>query len=73
MSSVYRIGGVRKPGGAVDVDHPAVGGGRQDRRPFRQELVQDLLAIVHTFSCRLYGLRRYEKQLTSVDLTEDPA
>jgi putative resolvase len=27
------------------------------------ELVEDLLAIVHTFSCRLYGLRRYEKQL----------
>lgn len=27
------------------------------------ELVQDLLAIVHTFSCRLYGLRRYEKSL----------
>jgi predicted site-specific integrase-resolvase len=29
----------------------------------QQELVQDLLAIVHTFSCRLYGLRRYEKKL----------
>jgi predicted site-specific integrase-resolvase len=29
----------------------------------RQELVEDLLAIVHTFSCRLYGLRRYEKTL----------
>ena len=29
----------------------------------QQELVEDLLAIVHTFSCRLYGLRRYEKQL----------
>jgi predicted site-specific integrase-resolvase len=28
-----------------------------------QELVQDLLAVVHTFSCRLYGLRRYEKTL----------
>lgn len=28
-----------------------------------QEMVQDLLAIVHTFSCRLYGLRRYEKQI----------
>lgn len=27
------------------------------------ELVNDLLAIVHTFSCRLYGLRRYEKAL----------
>lgn len=29
----------------------------------QQELVEDLLAIVHTFSCRLYGLRSYEKQL----------
>ena len=29
----------------------------------RQELVEDLLAIVHTFSGRLYGLRRYEKML----------
>lgn len=28
-----------------------------------EEMVQDLLAIVHTFSCRLYGLRRYEKKL----------
>ena len=29
----------------------------------REEMVQDLLSIVHTFSCRLYGLRRYEKAL----------
>ncbi len=29
----------------------------------QQELVEDLLAIVHTFSCRLDGLRRYEKTL----------
>ncbi|HEX2417418.1 MAG TPA: IS607 family transposase, partial [Micromonosporaceae bacterium] len=29
----------------------------------RQELVEDLLAIVHTFSGRLYGLRRYEETL----------
>ncbi len=29
----------------------------------QQELVEDLLAIIHTFSCRLYGLRRYEKTL----------
>jgi len=29
----------------------------------QQELVEDLLTIVHTFSCRLYGLRRYEKAL----------
>lgn len=29
----------------------------------QQELVEDLLAIVHTFSGRLNGLRRYEKTL----------
>ena len=29
----------------------------------QQELVEDLLTIVHTFSGRLYGLRRYEKTL----------
>jgi predicted site-specific integrase-resolvase len=28
-----------------------------------REMVEDLLDIVHTFSCRLYGLRRYEKTL----------
>ena len=28
-----------------------------------QEMVEDLLAIVHTFSCRLYGLRKYRKQI----------
>lgn len=29
--------------------------------PPEQELVQDLLSIVHVFSARLYGLRSYEK------------
>lgn len=29
----------------------------------RRELVQELLAIVHTCSCRLSGLGRYEKQI----------
>lgn len=28
-----------------------------------QEMVEDLLAIVGTFSCRLYGMRKYKKQL----------
>jgi putative resolvase len=27
------------------------------------ELVKDLLAIIHVFSCRLYGLRKYSKQI----------
>ncbi len=28
-----------------------------------KEMVEDLLSIIHTFSCRLYGLRRYKKAL----------
>jgi predicted site-specific integrase-resolvase len=27
------------------------------------ELVKDLLAIIHVFSCRLYGLRKYSHQI----------
>jgi putative resolvase len=27
----------------------------------QQEMVEDLMAIIHCFSCRLYGLRRYKK------------
>ena len=30
----------------------------------QQELVEDLLSIVHCFSCRLYGQRNYTKHLT---------
>lgn len=29
----------------------------------QQEMVEDLMAIVHTFSCRLYGMRKYKKQI----------
>lgn len=29
----------------------------------QQEMVEDLLAIVHTFSCRLDGMRKYRNQL----------
>ena len=28
-----------------------------------KEMVDDMFAIVHTFSCRLYGMRKYEKNL----------
>jgi predicted site-specific integrase-resolvase len=35
-----------------------------------RELTGDLLAIVHTFSCRLYGLRNYRKTLRQA-LAED--
>ena len=29
----------------------------------QQEMVEDLRAIVHTFSCRLYGMRKYHKAI----------
>lgn len=32
-----------------------------------QEMVEDILAIVHVFSCRLYGLRKYKTKIK-----EDP-
>lgn len=39
---------------------------RSDLSPER-EMVEDILAIVHCFSCRLYGLRKYKTQIK-----EDP-
>ncbi|MBK1650544.1 IS607 family transposase [Rhabdochromatium marinum] len=35
----------------------------QERLSPEQEMVQDLMTIVHCFSSRLYGLRNYRKQL----------
>lgn len=29
----------------------------------QEELVQDIVSILHVFSCRLYGLRKYKKQM----------
>jgi len=29
----------------------------------QEEIVQDLLSIIHVFSCRLYGLRRYSREI----------
>jgi len=29
----------------------------------REELVQDIVSILNAFSCRLYGLRKYKKQI----------
>jgi putative resolvase len=37
-----------------------------------QELVQDLLSIVHVFSARLYGLRSYQKVIRDAALHQDP-
>ena len=28
-----------------------------------QEMIDDMVSIVHTFSCRLYGLRKYKHKL----------
>jgi predicted site-specific integrase-resolvase len=36
------------------------------------EMVQDLMAIVHCFSCRLYGLRRYKKIIKKACNSENP-
>jgi predicted site-specific integrase-resolvase len=36
----------------------------------QQEMVEDLMAIIHTFSCRLYGLGKYEKKIKK--LIEEP-
>jgi len=36
-----------------------------------QELVHDLLSIVHVFSARLYGLRSYKKVLRDAALHQD--
>jgi len=35
----------------------------QESTSAQQELVEDLLAVVHCFSCRLYGLRSYTKKI----------
>jgi len=37
-----------------------------------QEMVEDLMAIIHTFSCRLYGLRNYKKQIKEIIETKKP-
>lgn len=29
----------------------------------QEELVQDMISIIHVFSCRLYGLRKYKNQI----------
>lgn len=29
----------------------------------QEELVEDIVSILHVFSCRLYGLRKYQKQI----------
>ncbi|NEQ74024.1 MAG: hypothetical protein F6K23_13835 [Okeania sp. SIO2C9] len=35
----------------------------------QQELVEDLLAIIHCFSCRIYGSRHYAKEKVKAAIT----
>lgn len=36
-----------------------------------KELVEDLISIIHVFSCRLYGLRKYKKKIRGEYLNDD--
>jgi len=36
----------------------------------QQEMVEDLMAIIQTFSCRLYGFRKYKKNIKKVIINE---
>ena len=38
-----------------------------------EEVTQDLLSIIHCFSSRLYGLRRYKKKIIDLVKTETNA
>ena len=33
-----------------------------------EELVQDLISIIHVFSCRIYGLRKYKKMVEDEEI-----
>lgn len=37
----------------------------------QQELVDDLISIIHVFSCRIYGLRKYKKDLKEDESLQD--
>src|SRR5260221_12500709 len=43
-----------------------------DKLSPEQELVHDLLSIVHVFSARLYGLRSYKQVIRDAALHQDP-
>jgi predicted site-specific integrase-resolvase len=45
---------------------------QEDLSP-EQEMVQDLMTIVHCFSSRLYGLRNYRRQLRATLTGQDHA
>lgn len=31
-----------------------------------KEVVQDLISIIHVFSCRIYGLRKYKNKIKNI-------
>ena len=35
--------------------------------PGKEELIQNLISIIHVFSCRICGLRKYERKLAGDD------
>ena len=37
----------------------------------QQELVEDLVSIIHVFSCRIYGLRKYKKKIQEDEKLEE--
>jgi putative resolvase len=37
----------------------------------QQELVEDLISIIHVFSCRIYGLRKYKKKIEEDESFEE--
>ena len=45
--------------------------GQQEHSP-EQELTEDILAILHTFSCRLHGLRRYKDAIQADTTLSEP-
>ena len=37
----------------------------------QKELIDDLISIIHVFSCRIYGLRKYKKDISSDESLQD--
>lgn len=37
----------------------------------KQELLEDLISIIHVFSCRIYGLRKYKKDISLDESLQD--
>ena len=33
----------------------------------QEEMIQDLISIIHVFSCKIYGLRKYKKKIEEDD------